>query len=109
MEDNELFNEDKINELVDWGGLVHNEHGEYYIDKNLSPDILCFEKWYLTFPTNLVWVPKLLTSKALVSCNQYMLAGDNTDIKKIIIKEIVFEYTLLKASGELDAFLASLN
>ena len=105
----ELFDEKKINELVDWGGLVHNEHGEYYIDKNLSPDTLCFERWYLTFPTSLVWIPKMLTFRALLNLNEYMLNSDNTEIKKILIDEIIFEFSFLKFSGELEAYLAPFN
>jgi hypothetical protein len=107
----ELFTEEYLTMMIDWGGLVHTEDGSYYIDKNISPDVLCFEKWYLKFPVNQVWVPKMLASKALKNLNEYMLITDydSNKMKEILLKEIAFEYVFIKSSGDLDSLFASLN
>ncbi len=107
----ELFEESYLAMMIDWGSLVHTEDGSYYIDKNISPDVLCFEKWYLKFPANKVWVPQMLAAKALKNINEYMLLADydNTKMRETLLKEIAFEYVFIKSSGELDALLASLN
>ena len=107
----ELFEENFLTMMIDWGGLVHNEDGGYYIDKKISPDILCFEKWYLKFPANKVWLPKMLAEKALKNLNDYMLLTDfdNTKMRDILLKEIAFEYIFIKSSGDLDSLSASLN
>ena len=104
-----LFKENTLKEVIDWGGLVCNLEGEYYIDKNIAPDVLCFDLWYKMFPKNSIWIPQSVVAKALYNLNSYMLLVLEEDIKSILIKEIIFEYAKLKFSGEVDSYLNYLN
>jgi hypothetical protein len=106
-----LFSEEFVSSMVGWGELVRSKDGDYYLDRQQAPDFLNFEKWYSCFPPSLISVAKIVSVRALDNVNKVVsdLCYNNDTVKDHMVKEIVFEISTMKHSGELQAYLQYYN